>query len=85
MTFISQSKTNSPQRQRMIEEMTLRKLAPKTQSGYIRVIKNLSRFLGHSPSTATSKELRNYQLYLTNNGTSRISLNASVSALRFLC
>jgi len=50
MTSISQSKTNSPLRQRMIEEMTLRKLAPKTQPGYIRVIKNLARFLGHSPS-----------------------------------
>jgi site-specific recombinase XerD len=68
----------------MIEDMTLRKLAPKTQSGYIRVIKNLASFLGHSPATATSEELRNYQLHLTNNGTSRISLNASVTALRFL-
>ena len=84
MTSISELNSNSPLRQRMIEDMTLRKLAPKTQSGYIRVIKNLARFLGHSPSTATSEELRNYQLYLTNNGTSRISLNASVTALRFL-
>jgi len=84
MTSISESKTNSPLRQRMIEDMTLRKLAPKTQSGYIRVIKNLASFLGHSPGTATSEELRNYQIHLTNNGTSRISLNASVTALRFL-
>ena len=84
MTSTSKSKTNSPLRQRMIEDMELRKLAPKTQSGYIRVIKNLARFLGHSPSTATSEELRNYQIHLTNNGTSRISLNASVTALRFL-
>jgi len=60
MTSISESKTNSPLRQRMIEDMTLRKLAPKTQSGYIRVIKSFVSFLRHSPSTATSEELRNY-------------------------
>jgi integrase/recombinase XerD len=29
----------SPLRRRMIEDMTIRKLAPKTQQGYIRTIK----------------------------------------------
>ena len=29
----------SPLRQRMIEDMTLRKLSPKTQSGYLRWVK----------------------------------------------
>ncbi len=84
MTSTSASTPNSPLRQRMIEDMTLRKLAPKTQSGYIRVIKKLAHFIGHSPASATSEELRNYQIHLTNNGTSRISLNATVTALRFL-
>ncbi len=51
-------RTISPLRQRMIEDMTLRKLAPKTQSGYIRVVKHLTRFLGHSPDTATAEDLR---------------------------
>ncbi len=32
----------SPLRQRMIEDMTIRKLAPKTQQGYIRTIKDLA-------------------------------------------
>ena len=84
MTSSIESKNNSPLRQRMIEDMTLRKLAPKTQSGYIRVIKNLAQFLGHSPATASSEELRGYQIHLANKGTSRISLNATVTALRFL-
>ena len=77
------TKPNSPLRQRMLEDMTLRKLAPKTQSGYIRVIKNLAHFLGHSPATASSEELRDYQLHLANKGISRISL-ATITALRFL-
>ena len=80
----STSQTNSPLRQRMLENMALRQLAPKTQSGYIRVIRNLAQFLGHSPATASSEELRDYQIHLAKNGMSRISLNATVTALRFL-
>ena len=41
----------SPLRRRMIEDMTIRKLAPKTQMGYIRHIKNFTSFLGRSPDT----------------------------------
>jgi hypothetical protein len=33
----------SPLRRRMIEDMTIRKLSPKTQQGYIRTIKNLAQ------------------------------------------
>ena len=45
--------STSPLRQRMIEDMTMRKLSPKTQSGYIRAVKKLTQFLGRSPDTAT--------------------------------
>ena len=41
----------SPLRRRMIEDMTIRKLAPKTQQGYIRIIKEFAGFLGRSPGT----------------------------------
>ena len=54
----------SPLRQRMIEDMALRKLSPKTQSKYIRAVINLTRFLGCSPDTATAEDLRRYQLHL---------------------
>jgi integrase/recombinase XerD len=54
------TKPISPLRQRMIEDMTLRKLSPKTQSKYIRAVINLTRFLGRSPDTATPEELRRY-------------------------
>lgn len=73
----------SPLRQRMIEDMSLRKLAPKTQSGYIRVVKNFTRYLGRPPDTASVEDLRGYQLHMVNNGISSMSLNASITALRF--
>ena len=74
----------SPLRQRMIEDMNLRKLAPKTQDAYIRAVKKLGDYLGHSPHIASKEDLRLFQLYLVDKGTSRITLNATVTALRFL-
>ena len=73
----------SPLRQRMIDDMMLRKLSPKTQSGYIRAVKNLTRYLGHAPDMATKEELRQFQLHMVNNGISRITLNATLTALKF--
>jgi len=67
----------------MIDDMMMRKLSPKTQSGYIRAVKNLARYLGHSPHTATAEELRQYQLSLVNDGISRITLNANLTGLKF--
>lgn len=40
-----QNKITTPLRQRMIEEMTMRKLMPKTQSQYLRALKKLTQFL----------------------------------------
>ena len=62
------NKSISPLRQRMIDDMTLRKLSPKTQSGYIRAVKKLSCFLGRSPATATAEDLRLFQLHLVELG-----------------
>lgn len=78
------TKPISPLRQRMIEDMNLRKLAPKTQDAYIRAVKKLGDYLGHSPHIASKEDLRQFQLYLVDQGTSRITLNATVTALRFL-
>jgi len=77
------TKPISPLRQRMLEDMLLRKLSPQTQASYIRAVKNLTRFLGRSPDTATAEDLRRYQLHLVDNGISSISLNATITALRF--
>jgi integrase/recombinase XerD len=63
--------------------MHIRKLAPKTQSGYILAVKKLADYMGHSPHTATAEDLRQFQLFLTDRGTSRITINATITALRF--
>ena len=73
----------SPLRQRMLDDMRLRKLNPKTQSAYLRSVSSFARYLGRAPDTATVEDLRNYQLYLVDHGTSPISLNAAITGLKF--
>ena len=77
------NKPLSPLRQRMIEDMTLRKLSPKTQTHYVRAVRNLAEYLGRSPDTVTDEDLRCYQLYLVGSGISSVSLNAAITGLRF--
>jgi site-specific recombinase XerD len=67
----------------MIEDMHMRKLAPKTQASYLCSVKKLADYLGHSPHSATAEDLRQFQLHLTDNGTSRITINCTITALRF--
>lgn len=73
----------SPLRQRMLDDLRMRKLNPKTQSAYIRAVRNFTKYLGRSPDTATIDDLRNYQLHLVDAGTSPTSLNAAIIGLKF--
>ena len=73
----------SPLRQRMIDDMRMRQLAPKTQASYLRIVREFTRFLGRAPDTATVEDLRGYQLHLVDHGTSPISLNAAITGLKF--
>ena len=77
------NKPVSPLRQRMIEDMTMRKLQPQTQVAYIRSVRRLTQFLGRSPEQATAEDLRRFQLHLVDQGTSSVTLNATITALRF--
>src|SRR5246127_4068449 len=74
----------SPLRRRMIEDMTMRKFAPRTQEGYIRAVKGFSAFLGASPDTARFEDLRRYQLHLVSSGAGVPTINHTATALRFL-
>ena len=76
-------KAISPLRRRMIEDMTIRKFAPKTQASYIRPS-------GTSPSSSAARRTRRarrtcarYQLHLASSGVAVPSQNATVTALRF--
>ena len=74
----------SPLRRRMIEDMTVRNFVAKTQSDYIRRVKNFAVFLGRSPDTASREDVRRYLLHLASSGMSAGTVNGTGSALRFL-
>ena len=76
------TKPISPLRQRMLEDMTMRKLSPVTQRSYIRVVANFTRFLTRSPDTADAEDLRRYQLHLVEQGVSSTSINANITGLK---
>ena len=73
----------SPLRQRMPDDMRLRKLSPKTQVAYVRSVRNFTRFLGQPPDAASAEDLRRYQLHLVEQGMSSGSLNATITGLKF--
>jgi len=72
----------TPLRQRMLDDMRMRKLADKTQSHYLRAVRQLTAFLGCSPDTATIEDLRRYQLHLVDHGVSPVSLKAAITGLK---
>ena len=74
----------SPLRQRMIDDMTLRKLSPKTQTAYLRAVMRFTRFFGQSPDLASPEDLRRFQLYLVETGASPTTINANLTGLGFL-
>jgi len=67
----------------MLDDMRMRKLCDKTQTGYIRAVRQLAAFLERSPDTATVEDLRRFQLHLVDRGTSPITLNATITGLKF--
>jgi len=73
----------TPLRQRMLDDMRMRKLEPKTQAGYLRAVRRLAVFLKGSPDAATIEDLRRFQLDMVDRGTSPITLNATISGLKF--
>ena len=79
----SSSQAVSPLRQRMIDDMRMRKLCDKTQASYIRAVRQLAAFLKRSPDTATAEELRRFQLHMVDRGTSPVTLNATITGLKF--
>jgi integrase/recombinase XerD len=67
----------------MIEDMTIRKFAHKTQHDYVQRVKDLANYLQRSPDTAKPDDLRGFQLHLTSGGASVSKINTTNSALLF--
>ena len=81
--MISHTPAVSPLRQRLLDDMRMRKLGPKTQSAYVRSVRYLASFLQRSPDTASAEDLRRFQLHLVDRGVSPITLNATITGLKF--
>ena len=76
--------TISPLRQRMIEDMTARKLCADTQRSHVYSCKQFAAFLKRPPDTATADDIRRFQLYLSETGTSICNRNRIMTGVRFL-
>jgi Phage integrase, N-terminal SAM-like domain len=74
----------TPLRQRMIEDMQLRGLAPLTQRAYLRAVRELARYYHKSPDLITEEELRHYFLYLLHEKQlARSTTTVIISGLKF--
>ena len=73
----------SPLRQRMIDDMTARRVKEKAQKDYIRHVRTFAAFLGRSPDTATSEDLRRFQVHLAKQQIGVATINAAIAAPRF--
>ena len=74
----------SPLRQRLIDDMILRRFSGATQRNYIRDVRRFATFLGRRPDTATADDLRRFQVEQREAGVPVPTMNSIVSALRFL-
>jgi site-specific recombinase XerD len=81
---MSEANIVSPLRQRMIEDMTARKLNPHTQRSHLQSCRRFAAWLKRSPDTATPDEVRRFQLHLIERGTSICNRNRIMTGVRFL-
>jgi integrase/recombinase XerD len=72
----------SPLRQRLIDEMNMRRFSRETQRNYIRDVGRFATFLGRAPNTATAEDLRRLQVDQREAGVPVPTMNSIVSALR---
>jgi integrase/recombinase XerD len=78
------TRTTSALRQRMIDDMTARKLAPQTQHLHIASCKRFAAFLQRSPETATADDICRFQLHLAVSGMEIPYRNRIVTGVKFL-
>jgi len=75
----------TPLRLRVIEDMRIRNMAPRTQVTYVEQVARFARHFGRSPEHLGPAEIRTWQLYLTQDRRlAASSISVAVAALRFL-
>jgi len=70
-------------RRRFLEDMRIKGLQPKTQTMYLRAMRDFTQFLGRSPDTATPEDLRAFQLDMKEKGVGAPTFNNRLSVLGF--
>ena len=73
----------SPLRQRLIDDMNMRRFSRETQRNYLRDVGRFATFVGRLPDTATAEDLRRFQVEQREAGVPAPTMNSIVSALRF--
>ncbi len=76
--------TISPLQQRMLDDMKARQLAAGTQRGHVLSCRRFAAFLQRSPDSASSEDIRLFQLHLSESGMSISNRNRTMTGLRFL-
>ena len=72
-------------RQRMVEDMQIRNLAPDTQVSYVGHVARFARYCQRRPEELGAEDVRRYQLHLINDKRlAPTSVVGAVAALRFL-
>jgi integrase/recombinase XerD len=75
----------TPLRQRMLEDMQIRNLAPATQRAYVEYIARFARHFGRSPVALGPEEIRAFQVHLLRERhLAPATVIVAVAALRFL-
>ncbi len=75
----------TPLRRRMIEDMQIRNLAPRTQTTYVEQVDRFARHFRKSPERLGPPEIRAWQIYLAQDKRlAASSISVAVAALRFL-
>jgi hypothetical protein len=75
----------TPLRARMIEDMTLAGLAPRTQEVYLQAVRRLAAHYKRSPDLLSEEEVRDYVLHLRDQrGVARGTFKTNHGGIRFL-
>jgi integrase/recombinase XerD len=66
----------SPLRQRLIDDMNMRRFSRETQRNYIRDVGRFATFLRRSPDTATADDVRRFQIEQRDAGVPTPTMNS---------